>query len=225
MDPESYKAIIESISALKNAGVVVATPQTPSTLSVLAPTITTLGSTLIGALSAFLPNWYLNNHKSKQEKRSVQNSILAEVQSLLTVITKRDYLEELYLRKKHIEDIAHSRGGNFHEHVSGFSSEPLTVPCAIIFPEGYNKVYATNIDKLGLLEPSIVSRVVKFYALLESLLQDVRDGGVLAEGGYYIHYVQAIIFLEEALDIAKSLAIYNNKQHSNFSWKFFRRNA
>lgn len=74
-------------------------------------------------------------------------------------------------------------------------------------------MYSNNLDKIGQLSPKVAPQVVTFYALLSSILQDVKIGGLLSihEQGNYQNYKNIYDLLTKALEIADE--IINSSQN------------
>lgn len=62
-------------------------------------------------------------------------------------------------------------------------------------------VYSSNLDKIGQLSPKIAPQIVTLYALLSSILQDVKVGGLLSicEQGNYQNYKNIYDLLANAI--------------------------
>lgn len=74
-------------------------------------------------------------------------------------------------------------------------------------PQHYCRVYVANLGKLGYLSPEDAQLVVSFYQYVDSVVQDVIEGGVIYEGTDDPEaFIEAANVLQFALDAAQLLA-------------------
>ncbi|MBZ9574430.1 hypothetical protein [Modicisalibacter sp. MOD 31.J] len=143
----------------------------------------TVGAAVIGFLTAMLPTVLLEYLRRRHETRTLRASLSAEMAGISEIIRARDYVTEL---RKGAED------------------RPPTFQVNI--PTDYFVVYKANTAKLGLLEPSEAKRIIRFYHLVESVIQDVTPGGILYEGKAKPDaFKQDADFLESALRLADEI--------------------
>ena len=118
-------------------------------LQLLVPFI---GGLFVGPAFSIYTRW----EDRKKERATTRASIIAEISALLDLIYLRRYQETL---------AAGAKG--------------LILGLEVDVPESYFQVYRANLQKLGLLDPSVAEHIVYFYALLEAITQDVKPGGAL----------------------------------------------
>lgn len=101
-------------------------------------------------------SYCMTRSAAKREAETVKASVVAEISALLDLIHSRKY------------------GDGFKAGMAG-QIKTLTVDV----PDSYFQVYRANLQKLGLLAPTVAEHIVYFYALLEAVKQDVKPGGAL----------------------------------------------
>ncbi|WP_022729425.1 hypothetical protein [Fodinicurvata sediminis] len=154
--------------------------QKPSLWATLGPPAIT---GIVGFLAAIVPTAWLERRRVKHQAHTLRRSLIAEVSAICEIIRVRQYLEGLQ---------AGAEG-----RISYF-----TVP----IPEDYFRVYRANVDKLGTLDQEDAFRFVRFYQILESVIQDVTPGGVLYTGqGGTKGFKQAYVLMQSAVYIAEEL--------------------
>lgn len=155
----------------------------------------TVGVALVSALAG-IGGAYLNSNRiAKQESRSVRAAILAEVAALVELAERRAYLPEL-------RGMAEGARAFYQENPDSTDSFTLSIPLS----ENYNRIFAQNAQRIGVLSENEARQVVRFYQLVDSLLADVKEGGVLYDGTKNAdEFDAAANVLEAALEIAHSL--------------------
>tara|TARA_R110002049_G_scaffold190570_2_gene359268 strand:+ start:34384 stop:34932 length:549 start_codon:yes stop_codon:yes gene_type:complete len=144
----------------------------------------TLAAAVIGFIAAMLSTVLVEYLRRKHEKKTLRASLVAEVTGVAEIIRARQYIDGLQAGAE----------GRLTEF-------PLNVP------NDYFPVYKANTAKLGLLTPQEATLIVRFYNLIESVIQDVIPGGMLSSGqAGQEGFKQDAEFLERALHIADELA-------------------
>lgn len=94
--------------------------------------------------------------------------------------------------------------------------ERSDVSLQVRIPQHYCRVYIANLGKLGYLSPKDAQLVVTFYQYVDSVVQDVTEGGIIYEGTNDPKaFTEAADALKFALDAAQQLADrHAKKQHS-----------
>ncbi|WP_426150028.1 hypothetical protein [Pseudomonas sp. DC3000-4b1] len=123
-----------------------------------------VGGLLLTALATF-GGWAWQRY---QERLSVRTALIAEVRTLCEIAKERGYLADLEDTAQHIAALPE----NLRSSIS------VAVPIA----SHYCRVYTANLTKLGYLKPRDALSVVRFYQLVDSVVQDVSKGGSLHEG-------------------------------------------
>ncbi|MDI1224257.1 MULTISPECIES: hypothetical protein [Acinetobacter] len=156
---------------------------------------------LVVALTTVIINFFIQlffkNKDNRSQQLSIQLAIIAEIKALKKLIEQRKYLQDIQNIVLHLEK---NRG--------------YRTTLSLDIQENVFPVYSSNLDKIGQLSPKIAPQVVTFYALLSSILQDVKVGGLLSihEQGNYQNYKNIYDLLTNALEIADE--IINSRNNS-----------
>jgi hypothetical protein len=155
----------------------------------LLPVYAAIGGAFVGSVSTFLPNYLLESSRKENEKKSIQNAIISEINALLKIIQYRKYINGI----SNIVD-------NLKNNSNGICRYRINVP------EHYSRVYQKHVDRIGLLDSITSSKIIEFYQLLDAIVQDVCPGGIICEqGGNYEQFLQLKNIAEEAMLIGKEL--------------------
>ncbi|WP_313103831.1 hypothetical protein [Stutzerimonas nitrititolerans] len=153
-------------------------------LSAVLTAVATVLVAVAAAIGSITTGWLERRHR----KRAIAAALLAEVSALSAIIRRRNYREDLDEAAEHVR-----LTGDCYQ---------LTVPV----PAHYCRVYAANLTAIGLLDPNQASKLVEFYQLVDSVVQDVSPGGVLASGtDSPADFIDAKDLLNDALAIAELL--------------------
>lgn len=143
-----------------------------------------------GVVASLLPAWLLDRARSQRERKAVRGAILAEISAIATTIRQRGYVS--FLKRAMREPGRMAR---------------------IKVPDDYFMVYRGNLDKIGLLPRHEASRILSFYHDVQSVIQDVTEGGVLYEGGAStVAFLEAIDLLQSALNTADEFGVVQRHQ-------------
>lgn len=152
---------------------------------------------LVTVIINFFIQLFFKYKDNRSQQLSIQLAIIAEIKALKNLIEQRKYVQDiqnivLYLEK--------NRG--------------YRTTLSLDIQENVFPVYSSNLDKIGQLSPKIAPQVVTFYALLSSILQDVKGGGLLSirEQGNYQNYKNIYDLLTNALEIADEII---NSRHNS----------
>lgn len=161
-----------------------------------AEIISTLG--LFVTIAVATGGWFWQRW---QERTSVRVAIVAEVLALKKIAEERRYLSVL-------KEIA--------EALRALPDEGRQVATLQVrIPEHYCRVYVANVGKLGHLRPEDAQLVVSFYQYVDSVVQDVTEGGHIYQGTNDPEtFTEAATVLELALDAAQKLA----DRHAETTW-------
>lgn len=138
----------------------------------------------------FLIQFFFKYWDKRSQRLSVQLAIIAEVKALKNIIEQRKYLQDIQSITSYLEK---NRGHR----------KPMSLEIqSNVFP-----VYSSNLDKIGQLSPNLAPKVVTFYSLLSSILQDVKEGGLLSirENATFENYKNVYELLHSALEIADEI--------------------
>ncbi|BBH45480.1 hypothetical protein [Pseudomonas sp. KU43P] len=152
--------------------------------AVVPVVITLLGTMTIGLVGGWF-KFYL-------ERRSVRFAIYAEIQALVLIIRKREYLEGMIETIKEFEEGKYKKG-------------TCVIYSASIDPS-YCRVYSALVSTLGSLPADAAQLVVIFYQLIDSVVRDLSPGGQLHEGTDDVTvFNEASDLLSKALRVAEEL--------------------
>ena len=151
----------------------------------LLPIYTALGGAFVGAVSGIIPTTISNIIKGRKKKKSVTLAIYSEIKANLELYEHRQYL-------KHFKSII--------EHLE--RNEGLTYSLKIGVSDNRFLVYKSQLENLGSLDSNIAVLVVRFYQLLEAIIQDIKPGGSLNTDDHGIDsYKQLLAISEQAYEV------------------------
>lgn len=138
---------------------------------------------VIGLVAALIPSFLMELYRGSRERDALRASIVSEIAALAEIARARQY----------IGGLAAGASGN---------QQKLQVK----FPDDYFLIYKSNASRIGRLSAHDATRIVRFYQLAESVIQDVTPGGILYNGsGGPAAFKEAQDLLEQALAIAEEL--------------------
>lgn len=159
------------------------------------PVFAAIGGALVGGIATFVPSFLLERQRRKDERLTVTNALLAEVRSILSIVEQRQYLKnirekEALLREKSPEE---------------------TIKFSIRIAKHYSRVYQSHVDRLGTLDSAFATKIIQFHQLLDSVVQDVSPGGVIAEDeGNHQAFSQLVEITEKAINLGEELVRDSN---------------
>lgn len=138
----------------------------------------------------FLMQLFFKIWDKKTEKTAIQSAIIAEIKALKNIIEQRNYLKDIQSIMNYLE----KNRGNTKTISLEIQSD--------VFP-----VYSNNLNKIGHLNPKLAPKVVTFYSLLSSILQDVKPDGLLSKQKHanFENYNNTYFLLKNALDLADDI--------------------
>jgi hypothetical protein len=156
----------------------------------LDPAITAIIGTVVGALAAGIPLFFTELYKGRKEAAQIKASLVAEIEGLVEIIEYRGYLKNLqdsceYLKKQPNGQICTYR---------------------VLVPNHYSRIYQSNSNKIGFLDPNTAKKIVQFHQLIDAVIQDVVPGGLLHEGSGLSSFAKATDILARALRIGKEIS-------------------
>ena len=124
------------------------------------PVIAAIGGAAVGGFIPLLVQMVEGYRQEKRNKQAVAHQIFAEVTAILEIIEKRQYVQ----------------------HMKSLSAQLAINPkfiqtYQVQISEEFSPMYKANIDRLPLLDPSLQTKIVKFYRFLSALIEDVKPGG------------------------------------------------
>ncbi|EZP66261.1 hypothetical protein BW43_02734 [Pseudomonas sp. RIT357] len=120
------------------------------------------------------------------------------------MIRKRDYLNQLKSVRAQLTEI--------NNQIASTHSDDETTPntanhaFVVAVSSDYCKIYKANLDKLGMIKGTQLSKIVNFYSLIESIILDAKPDGILGSRGSVEDYSEVIEFLDDALKLADELS-------------------
>ena len=122
----------------------------------------TILSVIVGGIIAIGGGFIQRFCERRRDQKSLRAGLRAEIQAILDVVKRRDYVANLSSFIENIRD----RSTNFFE---------------VRIAKDYNIVFKSNCDKLGLLPSQTAARTVRFYYQVSSIIEDLvllQDAGV-----------------------------------------------
>src|SRR5580704_441696 len=117
--------------------------------------MTAFWTLLFGAFLATAGGFWQVQHARNQERKSLKAALAAEIRAILSVIEQRHYVAGL---EGFIASIDPQRNDLFQIRIA----------------RDYDVVFRSNCSKIGLLPPDIAERIVQFYFLISSAIEDIK---------------------------------------------------
>ncbi|WP_071467097.1 hypothetical protein [Polynucleobacter asymbioticus] len=155
------------------------------------PVIAAIGGAAVGGFIPLLVKLIESRREQKRNKEAVAHQIYAEITAILEIVEKRQYLQ-------HMNVLA-----------TQFTLHPnLIERYQIHISEDFSLMYKVNIDRLPLLNPSLQTKIVKFYRFLSALIEDVKPGGGF-NSQPITHYGcdQFILIATEAISLGEEIKV------------------
>ena len=132
---------------------------------------------LLAIAGGILTTTLLEKQRHRQESRNLALAFKGEITALIELIKERRYLQRFEEVIRQIEA----------------TGQPFFMPFRIRFK--YDRVYESNVNRIGLLKPPLPETVPLFYTRLASILEDMVS---LGDGTY------------SQMDIERVLHIYRD---------------
>ena len=153
------------------------------------PIIATAIGAVVGAVASFASMYCLDRRKDKLKTESLHASLKSEISAHLKVFKYRKYEKTI---EKYIESLKNRPAG---------SKEIFFVQV----PDHYSRVYQANCSAIGLIQKEAAEDIVMYHQLIDSVIQDVKPGGLIAQGGTLEQFVQLEKILSKALKLAQRI--------------------
>jgi hypothetical protein len=114
----------------------------------------TIISVIVGGIIAIGGGFIQRFYERRHEKRSLRAALRAEIQTILDIVGRRDYIEGL---------------SKFIDAIERGSTNLLQIRVG----RDYDTVFKTNCGNLGLLPSETAGKTVRFYYLVSSIAQDL----------------------------------------------------
>ena len=153
------------------------------------PVISALGGAVVGAIASIVPGRMLENYREKVFARRVQSSLISEVSALLKIVQCRGYL------------------GHLRESIESLKSMPVETKEQFIveISDHYSRIYQENAKHIGCISDDMASKIVTFYQLVDSVVQDVRAGGVLNQGADLATFEEVYGILSTIIELGNEI--------------------
>jgi len=118
-------------------------------------------SVIVGGIIAIGGGFIQRFCERQHDRKSLRAGLRAEIQAILDIVKRRDYVANLSSFIENIKD----RSTNFFE---------------IRIAKDYDIVFRSNCDKLGLLPSETAARTARFYYQVSSIVEDLvllQDAG------------------------------------------------
>jgi hypothetical protein len=149
----------------------------------------TLLGAVIGAIAALVPGIYLALRQEAVAKKSIAYQLYAEIAAVLRIETRRGYLQSVERMVEHMQ----ANPGVRHSYMVSVQDVPF-------------RVYNTNLSAIGHLPPDLQRDIVRLYQWMESIVQDIKPGGVAnSEPAGLEVYWELLTMLREARTLAEQV--------------------
>lgn len=151
------------------------------------PVVAAIGGALVGTLGAVIPNLMIERYKRRKDREAVTSALICEIGSILEVIQKRKFVEGL-------REIESALNGN---QIYSYS---------VKVSDGHSLIFRSLSDRIGSVEKKVAAKIIRFHQLINSVIQDVIPGGVLADqGGRKSEFTEILSLLESAIEVGNDL--------------------
>lgn len=159
MSPEEIKYLVE---ALKKIDEFLGTKPNE-----WLPVYAALGGAIAGAIVSLIPTFVLERYRENKHSSNVLAALRAEVSAFLEIIEHRKYHDSI---KKVIDDLKDQPDG-------------ATYSYSVCVPDHYSRIYQANSSNIGLIDKTSAQKIVTFHQLVDAIIQDVKLGGAISNGG------------------------------------------
>lgn len=118
------------------------------------PLLQTLVGGLLTFLGGLLGSVIIQQRQRKAERNSLASAFYGEIQALLKIIERRQYIQRI---QEAIKDIRSNREISFRIKVT----------------RKYFNVYEKNLDKIGILPNPLPEKIVDIYTVMTAILDDL----------------------------------------------------
>jgi hypothetical protein len=117
--------------------------------------MTAFWTLLFGAFLATAGGFWQAQHAHNVERKSLRAAFAAEIRAILSIVERRDYIAGL------------------ERFIASIDAQP-NVLFQVRIAKEYDIVFRSNCDKIGLLPAELAKRVVQFYYLISSAIEDIK---------------------------------------------------
>ncbi len=158
--------------------------------NIIIPAVTGIVGAFVGAISSFVPSLISEHFKNKKISELIEASLVSEIQALVEISETRKYMHGLEQASIYLKS-------------QPFETE---IPFTVNIPDHYSRIYQSNAHQIGAVNRSKAVDIVRFYQLADAVVQDIKPGGVLSQGGNLKAYEEAIDILGQALEIGRKIS-------------------
>lgn len=151
------------------------------------PAIAAILGAFVGAIAAFIPNLIVESHRFRKESCIVEASLIAEMTALIEIADERRYLSSIEQAIAHLET----------------QPEGATLAFGVNVPSHYSRVYQANAHRIGMIQEDKATDIIRFHQLIDAVVQDVSDGGLLSAGGSVGAFKENQQILSRAFEIGR----------------------
>ncbi|MCC6329283.1 MAG: hypothetical protein IT174_12255 [Acidobacteria bacterium] len=155
------------------------------------PLTQTLTGGLLALTGAFGATWFTQWLRKRTERKNIESAFYGEISSLLRIIELRGYISAL---EQDLEDMQ--------------SSPTLTSFTHFKVTKSYFRVYENNVGKIGLLTEPLPEKIISFYTLVFSALEDIDE---MNEADFSGSNSDVKGTIEELLQIAREVRSVGNE--------------
>lgn len=145
---------------------------------------------VLGSVSSIFLSLITDKRKQKRETEQLQAALVTEIAVIVEVVQARNYRENLRKVCDHLEAQPEGTAYRF----------------IVLVPEHYSRIYQANAGSIGRLDSEIARDIIRFHQLADAVVQDIRPGGVIAEGAALPAFREALAFLDKAIEIGSRVA-------------------
>jgi hypothetical protein len=121
-------------------------------MAIGAPTATLIAA-VVGFFSGASVALIQVQYQRSQERKSLKAALAAEIRAILSIVEGRDYIADL------------------EKFIASIDANDLY---QVRIARDYDIVFRSNCNKIGLLPADLSERVVRFYYLIASAIEDIR---------------------------------------------------
>ena len=152
------------------------------------PVISAIGGAAVGAFATIVPSYFLEKIKLRNERKLTTSALISEISAFLVIIEHRKYVHVL---NDIIDDLKQSGG---------------THTLSVKTHDNYARIYQSHVGRIGVLDLKVARKVIEFHQLIDAVIQDVSDGGILCDkGGGLAQFEELKQIIDRAIFIGHEL--------------------
>lgn len=153
------------------------------------PLYAALGGAIAGAIASFFPTLLLERNRENKYSHRLLASLLTEISALLEIIEHRNYR------------------GSIKDIIAHLKAQPsgTTYSFTVTIPEHYSRIYQENCGSIGAITEFHAKRIVMFHQLIDSIVQDIKPGGVVSLGAEIRAFEEMDKLFTRAIEVAHEI--------------------